>query len=256
MHSYHCVTNCVHVESVPVEFSADQKMKNAFAQLLRKFVREFSKPPPYGPNLGEVKALCINYCESHHHESCDFTTSVSSMDDIFSKLANPVFCNFLNIGLLEYLAENVDNECLKTSIRNYDDTFCNVKIKYELGNIGEYKVKAVRSGPQTKTYQEIFVKMIRKGITYGQVKQIKVAISHRIIHILPHPLITRWYRRGCVLLGWLIPSCLVDAAYHSACTNTAVFKQLAIKYVIIGNYKIKPSALTNRDNLGNRMRRH
>ena len=245
-----------HIESPPVEFSADQKMKNAFAQLLKKFVREFSRPPPYGPNFSEVKVLCINYCESHHHESCDFTTSVSSMDDLFAKLASPVYCNFLNLGLLEYLAENVDNDCLKTSIRNYDDTFCNVKIKDELDSMVGYKVKAIRSGFHTKRYEVMFTKLIRKGITYGQVKQIKVAISHRIIHISPNSLIIKWYRRGCVCLGWLIPSCLVEAAYHSACTNTAVFKQLGIKYLIIGNYKIRPPMLINRDTAGNGMCRH
>ena len=95
---------------------------NCICKIIKQFVSEFSRPPPYGPSLGEVKVLCINYCESRHYEMCDFTTSVSSVDDLFSKLANPFYCNFLNLGLLEYLAESVDNECLKTSIRNYNDT--------------------------------------------------------------------------------------------------------------------------------------
>ena len=82
--------DCVHAESVPVEFSVDQKMKNAFVQLLIQFVTEFNRPPPCGPNLSQVKVLCINYCESHHHERCDFTTSVSSMDDLFVKLASKI----------------------------------------------------------------------------------------------------------------------------------------------------------------------
>ena len=46
-----------HVESVPVTFSADQNMKNAFTQLLTKFVSEFCRPPPYGPNLNAIKVL-------------------------------------------------------------------------------------------------------------------------------------------------------------------------------------------------------
>ena len=234
-----------YVESAPVEFSADQKMENAFAKLLKKFVREFSRLPPCGPSLCEVKGLCINYCESHHHEKCDFTTSVSSMDDLCSKLASPLYCNFLNLGLLEYLAESVDNECLKTSIRNYNDTFCNVRIKHELDNMVEYKVKAIRSGLRARKYETMFIKLIRKGITYGQVKQIKVKISHKIIFIPPNSLIVKWFRKGCVCLGWLVPSCLVDAAYHSACSNTAVFAELGIKYLIIRNYKIEPPALTN-----------
>ena len=220
-------------------------MVNAHAQLLKKFVREFNRPPPHGPNLCEVVVMCINYCELYRHESCDFA-SVSSMNNLFVKLANPVFCNHLNIGLLEFLAENVDNECLKSSIRNYNDTFCNVEIKNELDSMADYKVKSVRSGFQARNYEVMFMKLIKKGITYGQVKQFKVEISHKIIYISPNSLIVKWYREGCVCLGWLIPSCLVDAAYHSACTNTAVFAQLGIKYLIIGDYKIKPSMLTNK----------
>ena len=249
IHTYY---NCIicYVESAPIEFSTDQKMETAFAKLLKQFVREFSRPPPYGPSLGEVKVLCINYCESHHHETCDFTTSVSSMDDLFSKLANPLYCNFLNLGLLEYLAESVDNECLKTSIRNYNDTFCNVEIKNELHNMVDYKVKAIRSRFRTRKYEMMFIKLIKKGITYGQVKQIKVKISHKVIFISPNSLIVRWFRKGCICLGWLIPSCLVDVAYHSACTNTAVFAQLEIKYLIIGNYKIEPPVCTNVEVLG------
>ena len=168
------------------------------------------------------------------------------MDDLFSKLANPLYCNFLNLGLLEYLAESVDNECLKTSIRNYNDTFCNVEIKNELDNMVDYKVKAIRSRFRTRKYEMMLIKLIRKGITYGQVKQIKVKISHKVILVPQNSLIVKWCRKGCICLGCLIPSCLADAAYHSACTNTAVFAQLGIIYLIIGNYKIEPPAQTNK----------
>ena len=226
-------------------------MLDAYAQLLMQFRREFNRPPPYGPNLSDVKVLCTHYCESCCHESCDFTTSVSSMDDLFSKLANPVYCNFLNLGLLEYLAKNVHNKCLKSSIRNYNDTFCNVKIKNELDRMAKCKVKAVRSGFRARRYEFMFMKLIRKGITYGQVKQIKVEICHRIIRIPSDSTIVKWFKKGCVCLGWLIPSCLADAAYHSACTNTAVFAQLGIKYLIIGDYKIKPSMLISKGIPGN-----
>ena len=232
-------------ESTPVEFSANQKMESAFGRLIRKFISELN-----GQNLDEMKALCINYCDTHHHEKCDIS-SVSSMNNLFSKIAEAQYCNFLNLGLLGYLAECTENECLKTSVKNYDNTFKNVQIKKELKSVGiGYKVKAIRSGSQAKIYAVMFIKLIRKGITYGQVKQIEVKICSGIIYIQPNSLIKKWYKKGSVYLGWLIPSCLVDAAYHSACTNTAVFGQLGIKYLIIGNYKIKPPLPTNRDVLG------
>ena len=226
-------------------------MENAFGRLIKKFVRELNRPPPYGQSLAEMKVLCINYCETHYHEKSDFISSASSTDDLFSKIAKPRYCNFLNLGLLGYLAECTDNECLKTSVKNYDNTFWNVKIKKELKSVGiGYKVKAIRSRFRVWKYEVMFTKLIKKGITYGQVKQIEVKICRGIIHIQPNSLIIKWYRKGSVCLGWLIPSCLVDAAYHSACTNTAVFGQLGMKYLIIGNYKIKPSLQTNKGNIG------
>ena len=219
-------------------------MENAFERLLTKFMREFNRPPPYGPqNLGEVKMLCEIYCESHHHEKCDFTMA-SSIDDLFSKLVSH-YCDFLNLELLEYLATSIDNKCLKTSVRNYNDTFCHVETENELCSTVEYTVKAIKSGLQAKNqYKLMLIKLIWKGITYGQVKQIKVEISNKVIHIQPNSLITKWYSKSSVCLGWLIPSCLVDAAYHSACINTALFKQLGIKYLIIDSYKIQPPVST------------
>ena len=240
-----------YVESTPVEFSASEKMKNAFGQLFRKFISELNRPPPCGQSLTEMKALCINYCDIHHHEKCDLDSSVSSMNDLFLKIAEPWYCNFLNLGLLKYLAACTENECLKTSVKNYNNTFKNVQIKKELESIGiGYKVKAIGSGFRVKKYEVMFIKLIRKGITYGQVKKIEVKICSGIIHIHPNSLIKKWYRKGSVYLGWLIPSCLVDAAYHSACTNTTVFGQLGIKYLIIGSYKIKPPLPTNCGVLG------
>ena len=227
-------------------------MESAFGRLIKKFIGELNRPPPYDQSLVEMKALCINYCDTHHHEKCDFLSSVSSMDDFFSKIAEPHYCNFLNLSLLKHLAECTENECLKTSVKNYDKTFKNVKIKKVLKSTGiGYKVKAIRSGIRSKYYEIMFIKLIRKGITYGQVKQIELKLCSGVIHIHPNSLIKKWYRKGSVYLGWLIPSCLVDAAYHSACTNTVVFGQLGMKYLIIGNYIIKPPLPVNRAVLGN-----
>ena len=232
------------VGSSPVEFSSDEKMERAYGKLISQFVKEFSQPPPCGPSLSQVKVLCINYCEFHHHEKTDFASLLTSMDDLFSYLlANPLYCNFLNLGLLEYLAECVDNECLKVSIRNYNDTFCNVKIITELDNMAGYRVKVIRSGSWTRQYKIMFMKLIKEGITYGQIRRIKLKIAQGVIFVPQNSLIIKWYRKGCVCLGWLIPSCLVDSAYHFACASTALLTQLGIKYLIIGNYKIQPPTI-------------
>ena len=228
-----CYLYYVCVESVPIKFSADQGMEEAFHLLLQKFIDELQRPPPYGVSFEGLRGSCINYCVSHHH--ADFIDSVSSMSDLIKKLSNPKYCNFLNLGLLRCVAAK--NECLITSILNYDNAFSHVKIKNEIKYMD---IKVTKAGLRRKQYEKMFVKLIRTGITYGQVKNVTVEISRNVVCVQSHSFIKTLYRRGCVCLGWLIPSCLVDAAYHSACTNTAVFAQLGIKYIIIGNYKIKP----------------
>ena len=160
-----------------------------------KFITEFNRPPPHDHSLVEMKALCINYCDIYCDENCDFVSSVSSMNDLFAKIVEPQYCNFLNLSLLKYLAEGTNNECLKTSVQNYDNTFNNVQIKKVLKNIGfGYKVKAIRSGLRSRHYEMMFIKLIRKGITYGQVKQLGIRICSGIIYIKPNSLIKKWYR--------------------------------------------------------------
>ena len=201
-------------------------MEEAFHLLLQNFIDELQRPPPYGVSFEGLRGSCINYCVSHHH--ADFTDSVSSMSDLIKKLSNPKYCNFLNL-------RRITKMC--SAILNYDNAFSHVKIKNEIKHMD---IKVTKAGFRRIQYKKMFVKLIRTGITYGQVKNVTVEISHNVVCIQPHSFIKKSYRRGCVCLGWLIPSCLVDAAYHSACTNTAVFAQLGIKYIIIGNYKIKP----------------
>ena len=226
--------NTLFLESTPVEFSADQGIKEAYYLLLQKFIEELQKPPPCGLTFNEFRGVCIHYTVSHHHET-DFTEPMSSFDDLISKLSDPKYCNFLNVGLLRCLAAK--NKCLKASIENYSNTFGHVKIKNE---IRDMEIKVSKAGIRGMQYKQMFIKLIRAGITYGQLENITMEISKNILCIQPHSLIKKLYRKGCVCLGWLIPSCLVDFAYHSTCTNTVLFAQLGIKYIIIGNYKVKP----------------
>ena len=179
---------------------------------------------------------CNDYCKIYHHEEYDF--DVSSMDNLFSRLSNLTYCNCLNVGLLERLADVSKNECLQESISNYNDTFNDVKVK-ETIKITKYRVMNFKFHKQK--YDTIFAKLIKKGMTYGELKKFTVALSHRILYVQSNSIIRKEYKRGCVCIGLLIPSCLTGAALHAACSNTAVFIHLGIKYIIIGKYKIESS---------------
>lgn len=113
-------------------------MVGAFAQLLAKFLEEFQKPQPYGPSLAEVRMWCVHYCQCYYHEESDF--DVTSMEDLFIKLAGLEHCNFLNLGLLSCLADASNNKCLKVSLNNYNDAFCHTRIEKQMTRIDSYRV--------------------------------------------------------------------------------------------------------------------
>ena len=232
----------VAVVSPPVTFNVSQSMDIAFNRLLGKFLDVFQRPHPLGPSLAKVKLWCTKYCVQYHHEKSNFDY-VTSMESLFLRIAELKYCNFLNLGLLEHLSRVSNVTCLKDSVKNYNDTFYHTKVKDQVSTASGCTVRVIRKESRFKSpysYARMFTKLIKRGMTYGQIKKFGIAFCQRIIYIHPSSTILYMYRRGCVCLGWKIPMCLVEAAYHAACTNTALFAQLGIKYVIIGQYKIEP----------------
>ena len=234
----------------PLEFSVSETMLVAFERLLKKFRDEFQQPYPCGPTLFEVKLWCIVYCTRYELDETDFS-EVSSMENVFFKIAKLNYCNILTLGLLEHLAERSKTECLIISIANYDRTFYNAQLKDQLSITSDGTVKTIRSlefkskrgftrSKRWYTRAQIYTRSMGKRMTCGKTQKLRNNMSRRIFHI-PHMSLTICeYGEGSVYLGWEIPSCLVEAAYHAACTNTALFAQLGIKYIIIERYKIEP----------------
>ena len=211
-------------------------MEIAFKQLLGKFLTEFQKPQPYGPNLKEVILWCIDYCKFNYHGECDF--DVISMESLFQKLAKLECCNFLNLGLLKCLAEASQNACLQASLENYDATFCDAKIIEQMPEMVSYKVMKHESSQ--KKYKSGLVKLINEGMTYGELKGFTVGLCNRVLYVQVNSIIRKSYKRGCICICWLIPSCLADVAYSAAVINTGVFAKLGIQYIMIGERMVRP----------------
>ena len=234
-----------YIVSVALEFSVGERMDIAFGKLLEKFLYEFQQRYPHNPKFDTVKLWCIYYCRYNELDEADFNDVSVPVENIFHKIAALKYCNVLTLGLLEYLADLSNNECLKTSIKNYNRTFYNTDVlKDQVSTTSVSAVNRIRKRVRFKvrrSYTRMFAKVTgRRVMTYSQTKKFSNTFAHRIICIHPRSTMLFCYGEGCVYLGWQIPSCLVEAAYHAACTNTALFAQLGIKYVIIGQYKIEP----------------
>lgn len=230
--------------------SATQGMGEAFTILLDKFLVEFQQHYPSGPRFDRVKLWCINYCARYELDE-DFS-DVFSPSDLFFKIGSQKFCNVLTLGLLQELANHFDIDCLKNAIEDYNETFCNIKLRNQVSAVSSHTVAPIRKGsrfkpyrlyarfPKLRTCAGMFTKSKGIGMTYSQAKNFRAALCYQIICIHPNSTTISQYGENCVYLGWQIPSCLVEAAYHAACTNTMLFAQLGIKYLIIEQYKIEP----------------
>ena len=210
-------------------------METAFGQLLSKFLTEFQKSQPHGPSLEEIILWCIKYCKSNYHEECDF--NVTSMDVLFQKLAKLECCNFLNLGLLEHLADVSKNVCLQASLKNYNTTFYDAKIVEQMPETISYKV--MKGSLHRKKYKIGLVKLINEGMTYGGLKKFTVGLCNRVMYVQVNSIIRKSYKRGCICICWLIPSCLADVAYSAAVINTGVFEKLGIQYIMIEERVVK-----------------
>ena len=210
-------------------------MVTAFQHLSEKFVEEFQR---HKLNVNTVIRWCTRYCTMYHHEEFDF--DVSTMEKLFLRLARLSYCNFLNIRLLQHLADVSKNDCLQASVVNYNNTFDNVKVKETIAGAD---IKVLDCASRKPQYDTVFVKLIDEGMTYGRLKNFIVAFSHHVLYVQVNSVLPKSYETGCVLIGLLIPSCLTGLAYHAACNSTAVFPQLGIQHLIIGTYRIKPPAV-------------
>lgn len=239
--------------SNPLKFSNSQKMESAFGQLTSRFLTEFQKAS--GPSLGAVQLWCTSYCRWYFHGEHDF--SATSMDDLFRKIVNLECCNFLNLGLLEHLADTAKNSCLTTSLKNYNKTFNDTKIVELMPKTVYYEV--IKHKYHQQNYDVAFVKLIEEGLTYGDLKKFTVYLCTGILSVQVNSMIIKSYELGCISIIWLIPSCLTKGAYYSASNNTEVFVQHGIQHIIIGEHMVKPSGAKKEhimDNLSRAKKEH
>ena len=222
--------------SCPVEFTPSQSMVTAFQLLCEKFLEEFQR---HRLNVDTVIMWCTRYCTMYHHE--EFNFDVSTMEKLFVRLARLTYCNFLNIGLLQHLADVSKNDCLQASVENYNNTFDDVMVKETIAGAD---IKVLKHSSRKRKYDTVFVKLIDKGMTYGRLKKFTVAFCHQVLYVQVNSVIRESYETGCVLIGLLIPSCLTGLAYHAACSSAAKFPQLGIQHLIIGTYKINLTAIS------------
>ena len=219
--------------ATPLEFSEDDEIFIAFLRLTEKFQEEFKGS---SVNVNAVKRWCGAYCSQH---GASLSLNVSSMDELFEIIETKLpHHNILNLKFLQMLAKVSKLDCLIKSVENYKIAFSSVKLsKLALSTVG--MIKEIQIIKEDKNCTELVTKLKKSDLTFGQLDGLFAEIAEKILYLHTGVVLPQWAENGCVCIKWLIPSFLVEYAYHSACLNTDLFSDLDIISIIIGNYSVK-----------------
>ena len=228
-----CVIVLLIFIAVALQFSLEQKMHIAFMKLTDAFVREFSKLPP--ESLAEIISWCQEYC-SDYNVTVEFNDS--SLNDLFQSIKMLPYHNCLNPELLHCLAERSDIQCLIQSVRNYEKTFAEFKLKNFTLDMGEriQEIKIIKKG---ENCSELVTKLHEKDLTVGQLRGLTAKLDEKILYLRAGAKLPQWIEEGCICIVWLIPSYLVKHVYNSACLNVKLFPELNLLHLRVGKYMVE-----------------
>jgi len=208
----------------------------AFDVLTERFLEEFRLFP--ASKLADVIRWCEQYCRTCSVEAC---FKLSTMDELFEALRKLPLHNFLNPGMLRYLAAFSKNKFLIQSVKNYEASFSSLRLNMLIQNMADkiQEVQVMKRREIIINSDEMVTKLEKKDLTVGELRGFTVSFHENILSLRVGINPPQYVKEGCVCIKWIIPSCLVEHAYNSACSNTELFPTLNLSYVIIGRYKVE-----------------
>ena len=226
LHVYLCI-------AVALGFSESDEIYPAFMRLTEKCQEEFEK---FDINVNTVKKWCRAYCSQC---GASLSLTVTTMDELFGIIeTNLPYHNILNLKFLRYLAKLSKIDCLVESIKNYEKAFSSVKLsELCLSMVG--MIEDIQVTKKKKDCAELTTKLKEKDLTIAQLDGLFAEIVEKILYLRTGVVLPQWAKEGCVCISSLIPSFLVEHAYHSACLNIELFPSLNLISMTIGNYSVK-----------------
>ena len=207
----------------------------AFEVLTDTFLKEFRRCSTV--KVADVSRWCTKYCKM-----CGMKMSfaVSSMDDIFQSISELPCHNFLNPGLLKFLARLSKTDHLIKSVKNYESTFAPVKLKDLTKSMGAM-IQKIQVYKQNENCSELVTKLHKKDVTVSELYGFTAKLNNNVLALHTGVVLPQCIEEGCVCIRWIIPASLVEHSYHSACLNTKLFSELNLMRITIGEYTIEPT---------------
>jgi len=205
----------------------------AFESLTETFLEEFK----CSIKITDVSRWIKRYCQIYGVKT---SLVASSMDDIFESICALPHHNFLNPSLLSFLAKLSKKHCLIQSVKNYKATFSGLTLKQLTKSMGAM-IQKIQVLKEDKNCSELVTKLHNKNVTIAELNDFTIKLENNILYLHTGVVLPQCIEEGCVCIRWIIPSCLVDYAYHSACLSTKMFSELNLLHVSIGRYSVEAS---------------
>ena len=221
---------------VPCNFFKDQDILRSFQKLEKTFKEQFNY---CNVDVASVSADIKSYCERYYGTSLP-NDAVTTTDDLFIYIRRLPYHNFLNLEILMQLADCSGIEYLCDLLEEYKRIFFDKKL-FELfvgKRIREIKVIAADIRSTIKSCRSNTV--LKEDITINGLKDFTIEYANQILYLDAGIFIPDCILKGSICIKWLIPLCLADYAYHSACLNTELFSKFKIVSITIGGYQVEP----------------
>ena len=190
-------------------------------------------------DVARISADIKSYCERYYGTSLP-SDGVTTTDDLFAYIRQLPYHNFLNLDVLMQLADCSGIEYLCGLIEEYKRIYFDKRL-FEL-----FVGRSIRQ-IQVITPDDTFIiksrrsnTVLREDITINGLRNFTVEYTNQILYLDAGIFIPDCILKGSICIEWLIPLCLADYAYHSACLNTEVFSKFKIVSITIGEYQVKP----------------
>ena len=229
--------------ATPLEFSESDEMFTEFLRLTEKFQEEFEVA---GVDVHRVTRWCKHYCIQC---GASLSLTVSSMDELFEIIETKLpYHNILNLTFLQRLAKVSKIDCLITSVENYKNAFSSVKLS-TLALKAAGMIKEIQVIKQNRNCSELVTKLKNSDLTLGQFDGLFADIVEKVLYLHTGVVLPQWAEDGCVCIRSLIPSFLVEYAYHSACLNIGLFCNLGLISITTGKYSVMLVSDTSKSKL-------
>ena len=232
-----CICIFCYTGLVPLSVFDGKNIRESFALLEDIFKEQFDQ---HNVDAATVGAEVKGYCEQYF-EPCLPSFPVSTTAELFAYIKKLPYHNFLSVEILMRLASFSRIRYLSSLIEEYKKTFFDKKL-FEL-----FLGRSIRQIQITSEEDDTYIiksrrsnTVLKEDVTINELKDFTIRYAEQILYLDAGIALPQCVVKGSICIYWLIPSCLADYAYHSACLNIELFSQLKILSITIGKFHIKP----------------